>query len=87
MITTSVHTDATYLAETGYRAASDVYNLGLLQRQIMMLQSGLALFISGTVAACLGDLRAGMRRAGTVKFIGVFEAEAPADVPEEAVTK
>ena|SRR6476661_4128448 len=85
-ITTTIHNDATYLPTLGYQMATDTYNLGLLQRQMMLLQSGLALFVAGTVAACVGDLRAGMRRAGTVKYEGVFETEPPMDTPKPAQT-
>ena len=48
---------------------------------MMLLHSGLFLFLAGTVAACVGDLRAGMRRAGTLKYDGIFETEPPADTP------
>lgn len=56
-VTTTIHTDASYLSGLGYQEARDTYNLGLLQQQMMMLQSGIALFIAGTIAACVGDLR------------------------------
>jgi hypothetical protein len=73
-----VHTDSSYLAGT-YQAPTDTYNLGLLQQQMMLLHCGLCLFLAGVVAACVGDVRAGMRRAGTLRYDGLFETEPPAD--------
>jgi hypothetical protein len=78
-ITTTVHTDANYMAGIGYQAPTDTYNLGLLQRQMMLLQAGLALFIAGTISACIGEVRAAMRRAGTAKYLGYWESDAPSD--------
>ena len=76
-VTTTVHTDPTYLAGLGYQDAKDTYNLGLLQQQIMMLHSGIALFVAGTVAACVGDLRVAMRRAGSARYDGFLETDDP----------
>jgi hypothetical protein len=87
---TSVHTDMSYVPGVGIEEAKDVVNLGLLQNQMIRLQTGLALFIAGTVTACLGDIRSAMRRAGTAKYDGIFETEAPSDPespPQTAVTE
>jgi hypothetical protein len=94
-LTTTVHTDATYLAGLGYQDAKDTYNLGLLQQQMMVLHSGIGLFIAGTIAACVGGLKSAMREAGTAKYAdilpgGVFESEVapdPMSPPQGAVTK
>ena len=65
---TSVHTDMNYVEGLGLQEAKDVLNLGLLQRQMMMLEAGLAAIIAGTIAVCVGELRDAMVRAGTAKF-------------------
>jgi hypothetical protein len=70
-----------YVPGLGIQQAKDVFNLGLLQRQMMLLHSGRTVFVAGTFAACIGDLRAAMRRAGAAKYEGVFETVPPASEP------
>lgn len=45
---TSVHSIGTYVAGS-FVGGGDTYNLGLLQRQMMVFQTGLALFVAGAV--------------------------------------
>lgn len=71
-MTTSIHSDMNYIPGVGLQEAKDVYNLGLLQEQMMLLQSGLACFVSGFFAVCIGQLRNDMRRAGTAKYDSGF---------------
>jgi hypothetical protein len=88
-MTTSVHTDINYLPGIGLQEPKDVVNLGLMQQQMMLLQAGLAMFVAGTVTACIGDLKNAMRDAGTAKYVGFFEPEAqasPSDVSNESAT-
>jgi hypothetical protein len=61
---TSVHTDMKYVPGLGIQEANDILNLGLLQKQMMLLHSGIGAFLAGAIAACIGDLRVSMRRAG-----------------------
>ena len=44
---TSVHSVGTYIGS--YIGGGDTYNLGLLQRQMMVFQAGLALFVAGAI--------------------------------------
>lgn len=70
---TTVHTDMDYVPGLGIQEAKDVLNIGLLQRQMMLLEAGLASIIAGTVAVCVGELRDAMVRGGTAKFAPPLE--------------
>jgi len=78
-VTTTVHSEPTYVAGIT-QEATDTYNLGLLQQQMMLLHAGLTFLLAGTIAACIAQLRYAMRAAGTAHFIGIWETEAPKPV-------
>ena len=85
---TSIHTDMNYVPGLGLQEAKDVLNIGLMQKQMILIHIGLASFISGVIVTCFGDLKVAMRRARTAKYIGVWETEDPHEPKvEDAVTQ
>lgn len=66
-MTTTVHSDPSYISGIGLTEAKDTYNLGLQQMQMMLLHASLAFLITGTLLCCFGELISSMRRAGTAQ--------------------
>jgi hypothetical protein len=78
---TTIHTDMKYIPGIGVQEASDTFNIGLMQRQMMLLESGLAAIITGTIAVCIARLRDAMSEAGTAKFVPLMGPETEEAVP------
>lgn len=65
----TVTPDLTALEAAGGSFPQTIVNLELLQQQMVLLETGLACFVAGTVAACIGSLRNALVAAGNAKIV------------------
>ena len=56
MFDVTIHSDYSYNALAGYVPSSDVINIGKLQQQMMLFESGLASILGGVVLIAAGGI-------------------------------